>query len=789
MIKMGKKSKNGEYRKKETYEGVSRWNPLACIVNISTKRPGMTLLAFFLITVLFLIPASQLTVDTSVEGFFGDNPPEEITRYQDITEEFGEQDIVTVVVDCSHSNGTLAKIFLEDLGDSLEDNEWFRDVRYIQNVDFAGEKSILYLPENHLYFLLDSNATIESVESTYHYLIDMMNEPSYFVSENGNIYLLNMILNVTIDSADIRTEIFDGLYGILDDVKAQDSRYESLEIGFTGGAMVRDYEGDKMALGDMYLTLVITFILILVLLFISFRSISLPLLSLIPLVCGISITAGLIYIAFGTIGMMTTVFAVLLLGLGIDFSIHLLTRFIQEMEDHDDVRRAFRHTSVNTGKAVVLGTLTTATAFGALYFSDTQAMHQMGVVLAMGLLVTLMCVLFVLPALITLRLKVGKLREKLHKRARFKVLGRIGTFIRRFAVIFVILLIVFGAFFVYKVPGTKVNNDIHELEPKTVPSFKQLEKVKEHFNYSEDFLLCVVNSYDELIESVEGFSAVPEVMEVESILNYLPNNQSAKLEVFAQAKALRPEFADISWLNIDEMTWDDLSPDIQRTWVSNSSGEARFLIRIKAWGNIWDEAYRADLMRQLSVVNPNIAGMVIMWLKLIDTMTEDIIVVTMFAAIPILIIVYIGFRRRNPVYAFLSVIPVLFGVGGVLALSDYLGISLNIGSIMMIPLVVGIGIDDGIHILHRYKEEGRGSVSRVVQNTGKAIFLTTFTTCLAFSSFTVAAHPGLRAMSQVPVLGLILCFLAAVFFLPALIGVILDRGGNGKGGGKIQERR
>jgi predicted RND superfamily exporter protein len=327
----------------------------------------------------------------------------------------------------------------------------------------------------------------------------------------------------------------------------------------------------------------------------------------------------------------------------------------------------------------------------------------------------------------------------------------------------------------YKVPATEINNDIHELEPKTIPSYKQLEKIKMHFNYSEDFLLCVVDSYDELKQVVEGFKKIPEVMEVESILNYLPQNQSDKIGLFEQAKNLHPEFSDIDWLNIDEITWKHVPENIRKNWVSNTSEGVIFLIRIKAWGNIWDEEYRETLIDQLKTVNPNIVGLVIMWLKLIETMTEDIIWMTALSAAPILIIVYIGFHKKNPVYAFLSVLPVLFGIGGILAFSSYLGISLNIGSIMMIPLVVGIGIDDGIHILHRYKEEGKGSISKVVQSTGKAIFLTTATTCLAFSSFTVAKHPGLNAMSQVPVMGLILCFLAAIVFLPAIIKTILER--------------
>ncbi len=758
----------------------SKRNPLALIANISTRHPKKTLLIFFVITFIFLIPASELKVDTSIEGFFGDDPPEEMKRYQEITGEFGEHRIVTVAVDCSKSNGTIAKMFLEDLGDVLEGNDWFRDVRYTQNMDFAGEKSILYLPEEHLYFLLDPDATIESVESTYQSVMEAMNEPSYFVSENGNIYLLNMILNVAIESADIRTEIFDGLYEILDEVQDKDPRYEDLEVGFTGGLIVMDYEGDKMALGDIYLAGSVTIILILILLFVSFRSISLPLLALIPLVCGIGITAGLFNLVFGEMGIMAMIFAVLLLGLGIDFSIHLLNRFMEEMEDHDDINRAFRHTSINTGKAVVLGALTTATAFGALFFSKTPAMHEMGLTLAIGLLITLVCVFFILPALTTLRLRMSRLRVKLHKRARFKVLGAIGGLSSRFAVVFVLILILIGGFLVLRAPEAELNTDIHELQPKTVPAYKQLEKIKSNFNYSEDHLLCVVDSFDELVRTVEGFKAISEVMQVESVLDFLPQDQSDKMAIFEQAKTLHPEFVDISWLNIDEMTWEELPASIRKDWVSESSEEVKFLIRIRAWGNIYDEEYRGELLEQLEEVNPEIFSEAILWPTLIDAMTEDVIRVCIFAAIPILVIVYVGFRRRNPIYAIMAPIPVLFGIGGILALSGYLGVSLNLLSIMMIPLIIGIGIDNGIHILHRYQEEGKGSVPMVVQRTGKAIFLTTATTCLAFSSLLFGGHPGIRALGQVPVLGLILCFLAAVLFLPALIALILDRRRMGK---------
>ena len=748
---------------------------LGKMITFSVSHPVKTLLIFLVITFLFLIPTSQLAIDSSMEGIIGDDMPVEIQKFTEISELFGEQELVTVVVDAADSNEETAIGYLKDLSLELEKYSYYKDIKYSQSNDFAGNQTILYFPEEYLYFLLDSEASIESVQENYTLLMNTVNQTSYFVSENGNIYLLNLILNVAIDSMEIRVDVIETVKNSITKVKNSKPSYAALEVGYTGSMVVMDYEGDQMAMDDMAKAFIVTFILILILLFVSFRSLSLPALALIPLICGIIITAGFIYLIYGSLSIMSAVFAVLLMGLGIDFCIHLLTRFIEEMELSDDIQKAFRKTSLNTGKAIILGTLTTATAFGALMFSKIKGMHEMGAVLAIGLIVTLICVFFILPALVTIRLRYGKLRSKIHNRAKFKILGSVGRETSRFAIIFIVIFIILGVFLTYSGTNVEMEGDMQKLQPKTVPAYKQLEKVKENFNYTEDYLLCVTNSYDELVEQVGLFEKNPEIMQVESILDYLPHNQESVLELFKNVKIVHPELSEITWLNADEISWEDLPDDVLKNWVYSDSEIDLFLIRMAAWGNIWNEEYREELIHELKEVNPNIVGRAIMIPELVDMMGDDVIKVTIFASVPIFIIVFIGFRKKTPVFALLALIPIAFGIIGLLGISGPLGIDLNMTSIMMIPLVIGIGIDDGIHILHRYKEEGKGSIPWVVQNTGKAIFLTTATTCLAFSSFLIAEHPGMRSLGQVPILGLILCLIAAIIFLPAFISVIIDK--------------
>jgi len=199
------------------------------------------------------------------------------------------------------------------------------------------------------------------------------------------------------------------------------------------------------------------------------------------------------------------------------------------------------------------------------------------------------------------------------------------------------------------------------------------------------------------------------------------------------------------------------------------------LIRIIPDDDLYDKSYQEKLLADLREIHPDVTASAVLWTKLLTVVTTDVIRVSLMASGMLILIVYFGTRRRSPVYALLSMVPVAFGVLGLLGTYQWFGANLNFASISMIPLVIGIGIDDGIHIVHRYLEEGKGSLPQVIQLTGKAIFLTTATTCLAFSSFLFSSHPSMRFLSLIPIIGLSLCFFGAIVFLPALLRIIVDR--------------
>jgi len=761
---------------KKTKKVSAKSSPISRLVGFSARHPGQALVIFTIITAILMIPASQLKVDSSIDSFFGDDPDPEIASLMEVEEKFGEQAGVNVVVDCSESNGTVAQQYLRELADALEEEGDFKEIRYIVNRNLISSNAVLYIPQDHLHFLMDPNLTSDVANATFEQMMgNGRDSEEYMVSNDGHIYLMNMVINNTINTVEERDSLFGGLFKTVDDILKDNHRYDDLEVGVTGGFLVSDYEGDTMAMGDLAITGLITFVFIFILLFISFRSLSVPAMSLIPLIMGIVITAGILQLVFGDLGIFAMFFAVLILGLGVDFSIHILARFTDEMEQTDDVIGAFKTTAEHTGKAIVLGSFTTATAFGAFLFSNTEGMKEMGMVSAVGLLVTMICVFAVLPALVTLRLrKKGLLSRMRENRARYTFLRRIGEASRKYSAVLVVILVLLGVFFAIKAPDAYLTTDMKELSPDDLPSHRWEERLQQHFNYTEDYMVCIVSSYDDLVRVVDDLGDEPEVMDVKSILSYLPENQTGKIELIQNAKLSNPQLESVAYLSVSEMSWEDLPKDAVKSWVYKGDDGQEFLIQIKTHGDIYDKEYRTALMSDLDAIHPHIHGMPQLIETLMDSMSRDVIRVCVIAALPIILIIYIGLGKRNPTATILAMVPVIFGIMGVLSVHRILNVDLNLISILTFPLVIGIGIDDGIHVLHRYNEEGKDSVPRVIQSTGKAIFLTTATTCLAFSSLLFASHPGMRSLGQVPVLGLILCLAATLVFLPALIAITLD---------------
>jgi len=197
----------------------------------------------------------------------------------------------------------------------------------------------------------------------------------------------------------------------------------------------------------------------------------------------------------------------------------------------------------------------------------------------------------------------------------------------------------------------------------------------------------------------------------------------------------------------------------------------QFLITVFPAGNIWQDAeFLNRFADDLERVSDKATGMPVVFRALIEIIGRD----GRNAALLTLVIVFflLLVDYRNPGHALIAMIPLALGVFWMVGLMHLAGMQLTIMNVMGLPMIIGIGIDYGVHILHRWRHEGRGKIRIVYSSTGKAILLTSLTTMLAFGSLVFSIWRGFGQLGGALFLGVGACFLTTIIILPGIIGMI-----------------
>jgi predicted RND superfamily exporter protein len=137
-----------------------------------------------------------------------------------------------------------------------------------------------------------------------------------------------------------------------------------------------------------------------------------------------------------------------------------------------------------------------------------------------------------------------------------------------------------------------------------------------------------------------------------------------------------------------------------------------------------------------------------------------------FMAIYIILIVDL----KSLKYATLSILPMAMTVVSMLGIMGWTGFKLDVVNIIAVPLIVGIGIDDGVHIIHRYRIEK--NLFKTIRSTGKAITLTTLTTMAAFGTLMLSKYRGFVHFSMLITTGVGLAYLMTLFLLFSTLAIV-----------------
>ena len=202
--------------------------------------------------------------------------------------------------------------------------------------------------------------------------------------------------------------------------------------------------------------------------------------------------------------------------------------------------------------------------------------------------------------------------------------------------------------------------------------------------------------------------------------------------------------------------------------------DGRLLVQVYPKSNVWERVNQESFLKDLRTLDPEddntpvITGTPVQLYEYTELLKVSYQEAAIYALVAIMVLVWIHFRSFTTVV--LAMLPVFMGTLWLLGLMGLMGIPFNPANIMTLPLVIGIVVTNGIHILNRYHEEAHPSI--FTKSTGKAVLVSALTTMAGFGSLMLARHQGIASLGYVMSIGVATCMIAGLGFLPCLLKLL-----------------
>ena len=655
-----------------------------------------------------------------------------------------------------------------------------------------------------------------------------------------------------------------------------------VEAGLTGLPAIESDETD-VTMRDSTLASILAVVLIAVLMVASFHSVMLPLTIVVALLAGVAWSFGFVTLSIGHLQLLSITFTVMLLGLGVAFGIHLVTRFEMVRGQYPDGPDGFRQAMIDAmqtmGPGIATGAITTAAAFCTTLFTDFTGMAEMGLIAGVGILLCLVAMFTVLPALLRLtRPHAHHIKPPADRKFQLYARHWWTPFYRkpRITVVLVLIISIAGLLGMRKL---RYDYNLSNLLPRGLPSVTWFDRLtdgadtsaKNDDNAAGDSIWfgasCItVQSGDiqtalaEAKQRARAFEKLPSVASVGGIGLLFPSDNARKCERITQVRGKlkiwldaslpqaqpstpelaqatlqtlgfamnlarkRPELADAPRVDgalkqlagklqavstqladLDDATaaarlvalnqvfarWrDQLKTTIDQALVTRDltpgdlpaparraavGGPRRdvLLLQVFPKGDVYDPAQLEPFMTQMRTVDPLVTGTVVQIYESTQLMIRAYIEAGIFALIVVFILVLIDFQSVTD--SLLSLLPVGVGFIVLLGTRGWGDWALNPANIIVLPLLFGIGVDNGVHMIHRFRAAPDEHPPGLAEGTGKAITMTSLTTIIGFGALLVAHHRGIASLGLTLAMGMLLTLAACLTVMPSVLEIRAKR--------------
>ena len=553
----------------------------------------------------------------------------------------------------------------------------------------------------------------------------------------------------------------------------------------------------------------IAFILIMLILYLTFRRFSdvgLPLLIIAVAIFWLLGFMGWVGITYTT---MSVAIMPLMLGINIAYVIHILSRYYEEREDGLSVDLSATTSIKTVGVAVFLTAITTMIGFSSFLITDIPPMRDFGLLCVLGIAFSFLLSLTLLPAIVILRdrrKKVEKLDshlEKMRTRRRDawygqftdRALVRMATVAERnhWAVAIVTLALV--AFAVFAMFNVKTGADISKMFPEGLPSSDAQEMITEIFGpQNRDIILVKGDIYEP--------ASLAAMLELEEAIPNDARNYPDSEDYFARDRI--SSVADYILMGTPDGSVPGSRQDVEaiveqlgmRMPINafvNESGDTAMIYLNSGFPETEDElGVKTDIMRDQSAIVAGEAditfsstGFTVLIADLLGNILPTQLETSGLALLLCALILAIVFKSFK--YGIATLVVVICGIMAELIFLFAMGWPLDIMTVMVSALVIGAGIDFGIHITHRFREEFHANgtsleeaLKNTVKHVGRALLAAALTTCGVFAVLGFSSMGMMQRFGWATTVGLLAALLGAILVLPSVLTIVSKYGRNNR---------
>ncbi len=620
-----------------------------------------------------------------------------------------------------------------------------------------------------------------------------------------------------------------------DAIKHITAQYPSVSIRVTGEPALEHEEMESVTDGSI-IAGIVSLILVCLSLISGLRSFKLLIATFLALILGLILTAGFATLSIGHLNLISIAFAVLYIGLGVDFAIHFCLQYRESMLQGLNQLDSLNHTIKTIGLSLFLCALTTSLGFLAFIPTDYSGVSEFGVISGGGMFIGLFVTITFLPAF----LKVfASINIKPHSASSVpgclvKIPAHHAWAIRLWAVILALIASLL-------IPKTVFDSNPVNMRNPASESVKTIRQLLLSHHDSPFALAALAENLPTAIQKAEAFAQLPSVHSAITLHDIVAPNQAEKIEIIEdlafvlgnqlenypqQVQNSQPQKAistfildtekylqqtpsanppailqklldnldlllahqhadaasqqlQTSLLNLLPHTLQQLKSSLSATpyeladipyevssqWIGQS-GVYKVLITPEFDQNIPQNLHQ--FVTEVQTIDPAASGLPVADLASGVAVVDAFIEAFSGAIIAIFILLLLILKSLK--HTLLVMGPLILASLLTGASSVIFNNPINFANIIALPLLMGMGVDSGIHILHRLKNAHSTPADILQSSTARGVFFSSLTTLFSFSSLAFVPHQGTASMGLLLAIGISFTLLCTLLVLPAFYG-------------------